>query len=165
MQEWTPASLKSLLTDMGYKITQDKPTGADYLISVSAPNGGLPINIYGTHCVQKNGAVACPSADFVTGFKVKDDASKQAAADKLTASGLKGRPSKSSPTVTMEIAVDFSAGMTPEQVKAKFADYQKTLVDAPHQELEPVPCHTVERVANGRVRPPHATSPPTLRDR
>jgi hypothetical protein len=126
MQEWTPATLKSVLTEMGYKITQDKPTGTDYLIAVSAPNGGLPINIYGTHCAQKNGSVACPGADFVTGFKVKDDASKQAAAEKLTASGLKGRASKSSPAVTMEIAVDFSAGMTNDEIKAKFADYQKT---------------------------------------
>src|SRR5882672_1182500 len=107
MQEWTPASLKALLTEMGYKINQDKPTGSDYLIAVSAPNGGLPINIYGTHCAPKNDTTACPSADFVTGFKVKDDASKQAAADKLSASGLKGRASKSSPAVTMEIAVDF----------------------------------------------------------
>lgn len=126
MQEWTPASLKALLTEMGYKITQDRPAGSDYLIAVSAPDGGLPINIYGTHCAQKNGTVACPGADFVTGFKVKDDASKQAAAEKLTASGLKGRPSKSSPAVTMEIPVDFSAGMTKDEVKAKFADYQKT---------------------------------------
>ncbi len=126
MQEWTPASLKALLTEMGYKVTQDKPAGADYLIAVSAPNGGLPINIYGTHCAPKNGTVACPSADFVTGFKVKDDAAKQAAAEKLIASGLKGRASKSSPAVTMEIAVDFSAGMTKDEIKAKFADYQKT---------------------------------------
>ena len=126
MQEWTPASLKALLTEMGYKITQDKPAGKDYVIAVSAPNGGLPINIYGTQCAPKNGSVACPGADFVTGFKVKDDSSKQAAADKLTASGLKGHASKSSPAVTMEISVDFSAGMTKDEVKAKLTDYQKT---------------------------------------
>lgn len=126
MQEWTPATLKPLLAEMGYKVTQDKPAGKDYLIAVSAPNGGLPINIYGTKCAPKDGTVACPGADFVTGFKVKNDDSKQAAVEKLAASGLKALASKSSPAVTMEIAVDFSAGMTKDEVKAKFADYQKT---------------------------------------
>ena len=126
IQDWTPATLKPLLAEMGYTVTQDKPAGKDYLIAVSAPNGGLPINIYGTKCSPRGETVACPGADFVTGFKVKNDNSKQAAVDKLTASGLKALASKSSPAVTMEIAVDFSAGMTKDEVKAKFADYQKT---------------------------------------
>jgi hypothetical protein len=126
VQEWTPATLKPLLGEMGYKVTQDKPAGKDYLIAVSAPNGGLPINIYGTRCTPKDGSIACPGADFVTGFKVKNDESKQAAVSKLTAAGLKALASKSSPAVTMEIAVDFSAGMTKDEIKAKFAEYQKT---------------------------------------
>lgn len=126
MQEWTPASLKALLTEMGYKITQDKPSGADYVIAVSAPNGQLPINIFGTHCVAKNGTTACPGADFVTGFKVKDEASKQAAMAKLNLPGVRSVASTAAPAVRIEVSVDFSAGMTKDEIKAKFADYQQT---------------------------------------
>jgi len=126
MQEWTPASLKALLTEMGFKITQDKPSGADYVIGVSAPNGQLPINIFGTHCAAKNGTTACPSADFVTGFKVKDEASKQAAIAKLNMPGVRPVASGTALAVRIEVSVDFSAGMTNDEIKAKVTDYEKT---------------------------------------
>jgi hypothetical protein len=128
MQEWTPASLKAVLTEMGFTVTQDKPSGSDYVIAVSAPNGQLPINIYGTNCAAKNGTTACPGADFVTGFKIKDERSKQAAVDKLaTLPGVHGVASKQGVMAArMEVSVDFSAGMTRDEIKAKITDYQKT---------------------------------------
>jgi hypothetical protein len=127
MQEWTAASLKAVLTEMGFKITQDKASATDFSFVASASNGQLPINVYGTRCSAKSGAAACPGADFVTGFKVKDLDSKPVAVSKLTMPGVHGVASGGSvPAVRMEVSVDFSAGLTKDDLKAKVTDYEKT---------------------------------------
>lgn len=126
MTEWTPTSLKQVLTDMGFKVVAEKPAGTDYMIQVSAPNNGLPIVIYGTHCAQKNGAPACPGADLTTSFKVKDEASKNAGFNKLSMPGYRVIPSASAMALRIELPVDFSAGLTSDQVKAKVSDYEKS---------------------------------------
>lgn len=123
--EWTPASMKSVLEEMGYKITREGLSGTDYTIAASAPNGGLPINIYGVAC---KAGPACPKADFTTGFKLKDEGSKEPALAKvMTVSGVRGVLGRGSvPIIRIEAPVDFSAGMTRDEIKAKFVDYQKT---------------------------------------
>ena len=97
------------------------------MIQASAPNNGVPIVIYGTKCASKGGTTACPGADFTTGFKVKDEASKAAAVGKLQLPGYRVIASAAGTmAVRIELPVDFSAGLSKDEVKAKLVDYEKT---------------------------------------